>query len=438
MTKSLSIIFFLFIYTSLTGQNIHENNDTIPLSGIISYEGIDSNNLNGNNYEFTWYILNNSWNEQFTKPIIDLYVKKFNLEKFYQVNLVDGFDGAKKIFEDKNGNLWFLSKNNSLAKYNGNEFEIFNKKYLDFCINNNGIWGLTNDGIIKYDINSWVLVKRINPSLYSPNKMYSDSKENLWIFSKQIYRFNGIDWFEYNEKDGFSKYLGQLWVSTLLEFNEKIYFGTIRGINVYSEGDFQRLDKDYGLSRLEYLLIHSNDKKLYAFPRIGVRITELITIENNNIKIYNKKNTNGLFPLKGNYSFIISDSTNELVISNDGKFYALVEDIFQETIEINDSMKLMPKVKLIHPSTEAYLSHFDYPLYCYDAGGVRWTILTDSSSCYLISNKGQKLLISQGKDAPPKPQFIYCNSLNEIWIGFSIPNSNSLIGSYVIKIKFSS
>jgi len=114
---------------------------------------------------------------------------------------------------DKNGNVWIGTIDNGIGKFDGNSWESFNSSSIPQIANriydiavhgNNGIWAAMGSGVGFYDYTNWVFYDSTNsPSIYS---LYSsitdiavDSQSNVWISisEKGLAKFDGVNWSRY-------------------------------------------------------------------------------------------------------------------------------------------------------------------------------------------------------------------------------------------------
>ena len=104
------------------------------------------------------------------------------------------------FIEDKSGNLWFNSKENTIYKFDGNTWESFNE--------NNGFIG-----------------KRFNC-------MIEDSKGNYWFSTAHgIAKYDGKNWSYFNKDTGLPSNM----IFSIIEDNQgNIWFGTFRGVVKYT------------------------------------------------------------------------------------------------------------------------------------------------------------------------------------------------------------
>lgn len=112
-------------------------------------------------------------------------------------------------YEDKSGNLWFNSKDKTIYKFNGNDW----------------------DSLSKY-------------SGYVPNMfrtILEDSKENYWfgignVGGKGVAKFDGSSWTYYTKDSGLP---GTLISSIMEDADGNIWFGTPKGVAKYTHSNLQ-------------------------------------------------------------------------------------------------------------------------------------------------------------------------------------------------------
>ena len=108
------------------------------------------------------------------------------------------------FIEDKSGNLWFNSKENSIYKFDGSTWKSFNE--------NNGFTGKRFSSVLE------------------------DSKGNYWFSTANgIAKYDGKNWSYFNKDTG----LPSNRISSIIEDNKgNIWFGTFRGVVKYSSEKF--------------------------------------------------------------------------------------------------------------------------------------------------------------------------------------------------------
>lgn len=111
------------------------------------------------------------------------------------------------IKEDKNHNVWFSSLDNGMAKYNYNQWQVFNSHNSglfpytwinDFAFDrDNKLYvGAGGNGMYIYDGNTWDSINMYNSDLpfRAVNNFHFDTNGNLWMNtnSLNVYNINGV------------------------------------------------------------------------------------------------------------------------------------------------------------------------------------------------------------------------------------------------------
>lgn len=477
-SKLILAIVFLFIYTSLLSQNdvivnVNTHQDDFSSMGVA-----DTSRL-------TWYLPDEVYNRLFFPQLFDELARKINLD----LKLDPYYSMTKEMFEDTLGNLWLVSINTpkqgieqpiTLTKYSidssihdtidvskmnqkdilknmdklkkiaGNKYDgrfyTFSKndhpgKILkDFEVNKMGVWALTDIGLIQYIDDEWKIVKNIPAKKYAPNKLYSDRKDNLWVLSSEIHRYDGNVWEKFNENNGFKKFLKNCWVRDVKENDGKIYFGMYGGINIYSDGKFTTLNKNLSLPQgAPYAIIHLEENVIWATVDAGGGLRRtILRIENRTVQRFDRKNSKKLFPSKDSrIPYIIDEEKNRFLLVKNDKYGTYEKGEFVEIFDFEPTT--------LHSYPNLYLAARGSN-YIRDDKGAIWSLVTeantDSESLFVTSSKGHKILVVSGDKGeyskPPKfePQFIFRSSQNEIWVGVNVYSSLGRFSPFLARIQF--
>ena len=224
---------------------------------------------------------------------IFLYSAEYSFE---QISVKDGLSNATVvgIIQDKNGFLWFATRN-GLNRYNGKNFKVYQniegekeslpENYLNklFYDKNDIIWICSQNGLIKFDIKTEKFLFYTN---HDKNKeissgicdsCYRDSKGRIWVGNEK----NGIQYFDENKNIFENVKIGKVedkngvLVSAIIESREKELF----------------LCTNYGLKK------YNEDKKLFE---------EFVTKDGQKI---DKRITNCFYGQNGNIWFTLENGT---------------------------------------------------------------------------------------------------------------------------------
>jgi len=123
-------------------------------------------------------------------------------------------DHITEITQDSLGVIWMGSTDAGLAKYNGRTFKIIDKS-VGLTINtvenifidsSNRLWVSSSEGL-HYIKNNTLFTLKGAFKKYDFRTIYEDRRHNIWVstYSNGCLKFDGKQWFVYNEKTGLTK-----------------------------------------------------------------------------------------------------------------------------------------------------------------------------------------------------------------------------------------
>lgn len=139
-----------------------------------------------------------------------------------------------------------------------------------------------------------------------------DKEENLWLGSlKGIYKFDGVDWIYYDEKDIVSRKVLEL----MIDKEGRVWAATEYGIS-YQQGDkWLDLTKKQGLcGATVYDLEQDPDGRIWAYTKNNLRFSGLNLIENGRCIAFDKHKTH----LKGTIEKLLWNNGDVIAFASDG------------------------------------------------------------------------------------------------------------------------
>lgn len=187
-------------------------------------------------------------------------------------NVNDKLIYVRAIMEDKNGNIWYTTKDQGLNKYNGNYYSNFpvhsgRRSDLISCIledHKGSLWIGSNQGISRFgnEVPKRHKPLGIEPSQWNNLTHYtekeglinnsvtsiSDDKEgNLWIGTlKGVSRFNGEFFSQYTIKQGL---IHDHILTIFTDKSGNLWFGTEEGLSKFDGKSFRNYTTKQGLLR---------------------------------------------------------------------------------------------------------------------------------------------------------------------------------------------
>ncbi len=115
------------------------------------------------------------------------------------------------FLEDKNGNIWFGTNENSVLKYDGKDWKIFNNLPNNYYRNSaitkifqdrdGYMWfGTSGGGVLQFDGKNWIIHSTWNEHLSNDNvgNIFQDYQGNIWFSTGNgISKFSNDTWSQY-------------------------------------------------------------------------------------------------------------------------------------------------------------------------------------------------------------------------------------------------
>ncbi|MFO0321622.1 MAG: two-component regulator propeller domain-containing protein [Bacteroidota bacterium] len=171
------------------------------------------------------------------------------------------------IFQDHKGFMWFGTNGGGAGKFDGNKFTTVSD----------------NDGLISNIVFSIV---------------QNHKKEIIFGTSKGISVYNGFQFKNYNEKNGFKN----SWVFKVLQDEDKTWIGTQEGVYILQGEKIKRFTLDKTLDKASVFSIIIDSKKRIWFGTIN---NGVICYDTKNNNFTNYDNSNGL---QGNLVFSLEEN----------------------------------------------------------------------------------------------------------------------------------
>ncbi len=335
------------------------------------------------------------------------------------------YSGARKIYEGEKKTMYFVNSHEGSSvvavkpdNYTGlsktiTKEDVPGNALYDLLIDSKkNIWMLTGSGLGKYNNHKWELVKSFDLNNYSRNKLFIDNNNDLWVLGKNIYRYNGSEWFDYDDKSGFDKLFSRCWVFNIYEKDSELYFGTYDGVNKYKDGQFFPLNQNIGLkANARHKVLHVENDVIWLLSQKTIK-KQLIRVQDKNVQFFNTKG------IASNY---FTDPTNgQLYTEDNNKYYSFRNGVFKELnkpviLKSIDSNILSDNV---NHQTATGASSTD----------TQWKI-TEYLNYHLITNnftEGYKIA-PVSKELVGSPRCIFYDSSGNVWVGFD---------SLIVKVEF--